>query len=174
MTTVPLDFTLPAAGGGQVSLADVCDGRSATVVIFTCNHCPYALAWHERLQQVAREYADRGVGFLQINPNDPVKYPKDSLEAMARRVEAGEFASPYLWDESQQVARTWDAKVTPHVFVLDSSGAVSYQGAPDDDYRDESLDARWLRGALDDVLAGRAVSRGDTKPRGCSIKWKKA
>ena len=93
---------------------------------------------------------------------------------MTRRVEAGEFASAYLWDESQQVARTWRAKVTPHVFVLDSSGAVAYQGAPDDDYGDESLNARWLRAALDDVLAGRAASRADTKPRGCSIKWKKA
>jgi AhpC/TSA family protein len=174
VTQVSLDFTLPAAGGGDVSLAEVRDGRSATVVVFTCNHCPYALAWHERVQQVARDYADRGVGFVQINPNDPVKYPKDSFDAMTRRVEAGEFASAYLWDESQQVARNWRAKVTPHVFVLDSSGAVAYQGAPDDDYGDELLNARWLRAALDDVLAGRAASRADTKPRGCSIKWKKA
>jgi len=173
VTQVSLDFTLPAAGGGEVSLAEVRDGRSATVVVFTCNHCPYALAWHERLQRVARDYADRGVGFAQINPNDAVKYPRDSLEAMTWRVEAGQFASAYLWDESQQVARSWHAKVTPHVFVLDSSGAVAYQGAPDDDYRDESLNARWLRAALDDVLAGRAASRADTKPRGCSIKWKK-
>jgi hypothetical protein len=92
---------------------------------------------------------------------------------MTRRVEAGEFASAYLWDESQQVARNWRARVTPHVFVLDSSGVVAYEGAPDDDHGDESLDARWLRAALDDVLAGRAASRAETKPRGCSIKWKK-
>ena len=93
MTQVSLDFTLPAAGGGEVSLAEVRDGRSATVVVFTCNHCPYALAWHERLQRVARDYADRVVGFVQINSNDPVRYPKDSFEAMSRRVEAGAWAA---------------------------------------------------------------------------------
>ena len=173
MTRATLDFRLPSAEGAQLSLADIRDGHAATVVVFTCNHCPYALAWHDRLQRVARDYAARGVGFVQINANDARKYPADSFAAMAERVRRGEFASPYLHDESQDVARNWGAKVTPHVFVLDGPGDVAYQGAPDGDYSDESQDARWLRQALDDVLAGRPVAEPQTKPQGCSIKWKK-
>lgn len=172
MTEVRLDARLPSAGGPEMSLADIRDGQAATVVVFTCNHCPYALAWHDRLQQAARDYSGRGVGFAQINANDAEKYPKDSFAAMTERARRGEFASPYLWDESQEVAHSWGAKVTPHVFVLDGSGAIVYEGAPDADYGDESQNAQWLRSALDDVLAGRPVARPHTKARGCSVKWK--
>jgi len=164
-----LDFTLPDTDGTPTPLH--AGGEPATVVVFTCNHCPYALAWHERLQDVARDYADRGVRFLQVNANDAVKYPHDSLEAMRERVAAGQFASPYLHDESQEVARAFDAKTTPDVFVL-AGGEVLYRGAPDADHNDPSLNAAWLREALDDVLDGRAVSRAQTKPVGCSIKWR--
>ena len=164
-----LAFTLPDTDGNPVSLHQ--DGARAAVVVFTCNHCPYALAWHERLQDVARDYADRGVRFLQVNANDADKYPKDSPAAMKARVDAGEFASPYLFDASQEVARAWGAKKTPDVFVTDASGVV-YRGAPDADHRDPSLNAAWLREALDDVLAGRPVARAETPPVGCSIKWR--
>ena len=164
-----LAFTLPDTDGNPTSLHD--DGAAAAVVVFTCNHCPYALAWHERIQDVARDYAGRGVRVLQISANDAVKYPRDSLEAMKARVDAGEFASPYLYDESQEVARAWGAKTTPDVFVTDASGVV-YRGAPDADHGDPSLNAAWLREALEDVLAGRPVARPETKPVGCSIKWR--
>jgi hypothetical protein len=103
MSQADLDFTLPAAGGGEVSLSEISAGRAATVVVFTCNHCPYARAWHDRLQDVARDYADR-VGFVQISSNDGTRYPKDSFEMMEERVAADEFATPYLYDESQAVA----------------------------------------------------------------------
>jgi hypothetical protein len=164
-----LAFTLPDTAGNDVSLHE--DGARAAVVVFTCNHCPYALAWHDRIQQVARDYADRGVRVLQINANDSVKYPRDSLEAMRARVEAGEFAGPYLHDADQSVATAWGAKTTPDVFVTDASGVV-YRGAPDADHGDPSLNAAWLRDALEDVLAGRTVARAETKPVGCSIKWR--
>jgi peroxiredoxin len=164
-----LAFTLPDTDGNPTPLH--VDGAPAAVVVFTCNHCPYALAWHERIQDVARDYADRGVRVLQINANDSVKYPRDSLEAMKTRVDAGEFAGPYLHDASQEVARAWGAKTTPDVFVTDASGVV-YRGAPDADHKDPSLNAAWLRAALDDVLAGRPVRQAETKPVGCSIKWK--
>jgi peroxiredoxin len=164
-----LAFTLPDTDGNPTPLH--VDGAPAAVVVFTCNHCPYALAWHERIQDVARDYADRGVRVLQINANDADKYPRDSLDAMRARVEAGEFAGPYLHDETQEVARAWGAKTTPDVFVTDASGVV-YRGAPDADHGDPSLNARWLRSALDDVLAGRPVENPQTKPVGCSIKWK--
>jgi len=162
-------FALPDTSGALHAP----DGAPATVVVFTCNHCPYALAWHERIMAVARDYADRGVRMLAINPNDAERYPRDSSEAMRERVQSGEFDGvPYLRDESQQVAREYDAKTTPDVFVLDGSGILRYRGAPDASYEDPSLNAAWLREALDAVLAGRDPDTGETAPVGCSIKWK--
>ena len=164
-----LAFTLPDTDGTPTPLH--VDGAPAAVVVFTCNHCPYALAWHERIQDVARDYADRGVRVLQISANDAERYPRDAPAAMKARVDAGEFAGPYLYDETQEVARAWGAKTTPDVFVTDASGVV-YRGAPDADHGDPSLNAAWLRSALDDVLAGRTVANPETKPVGCSIKWR--
>ena len=163
------DFTLPDTHGNPTPLNG--DGAKATLVVFTCNHCPYALAWHERVNEVAREYESRGVRTLQISSNDAERYPRDSLEAMRERVDAGEFASPYLYDESQEVARAYEAETTPHVFVLDGDGRLVYRGAPDADYRDETQNAVWMRAALDAALEGQPVSRAETPPVGCSIKW---
>jgi peroxiredoxin len=143
-----------------------------TVIVWTCNHCPYALAWHQRIQAVARDYGGKGVRFLQINSNDPERYPADSLEAMRERVEAGEFATPYLHDSTQEVARAYGALKTPDVFVLDSELRVAYRGAPDEDYEDEAQAADWVRRALDSVLAGRDPEPAATEPVGCSIKWR--
>jgi hypothetical protein len=143
------------------------------VVVFTCNHCPYALAWHDRIAEVARDYGDRGVRVLAINANDPVRYPRDSYDAMQKRVAAEDWPMPYLHDESQDVARAYGAKTTPDVFVLDSERRLRYRGAPDADYDDPSQQAAWLREALDAVLAGAEPARTETKPVGCSIKWKR-
>ena len=164
-------FELPDTDGARHAL----DGERApaTVVVFTCNHCPYALAWHDRLLAVARDYADRGVRVLAICSNDGGRYPRDSYEAMQERVRAeGPWPMPYLRDEDQQVARAYGALTTPDVFVIAPDGTVAYRGAPDADSGDPSLDAAWLREALDDVLAGRPVRRAQTKPVGCSIKWR--
>jgi peroxiredoxin len=162
-------FSLPDTVGAAHAL----DGRAATVVCFTCNHCPYALAWHERIVAVARDYDPRGARVLAINPNDAERYPRDSLEAMRARVERGEFPGvPYLRDESQQVARAYDAKTTPDVFVIDSAGILRYRGAPDADHNDPSQNAAWLRAALDAVLEDRAPDPAETPPVGCSIKWR--
>jgi len=144
----------------------------ATVVLWTCNHCPYALGWHDRLVQVGRDYEARGVRFLAVNSNDAERYPNDSLEAMRQRVRAEDWPFPYLHDESQLAARDWAAQTTPHVYVLDADLRVRYEGAPDADHMDPALDAAWLREALDEVLSGREVSRAETEPVGCSIKWK--
>ncbi len=162
-------FTLADTEGAQVALDG---GAAATVVVFTCNHCPYALAWHDRIQAVARDYSESGVRLLQISSNDADRYPRDSPAAMRARVQAGDFAGPYLYDETQEVARGWGARVTPDVFVLDADMRLAYRGAPDGDHRDESQNAVWLRSALDAVLAGRAVSEPLTEPVGCSIKWR--
>jgi hypothetical protein len=141
-------------------------------VIWTCNHCPYALGWHDRLVEVAREYASRGVAFLAVNSNDAERYPRDSLEAMRERVEAEDWPFPYLHDESQRAARAWAAQVTPHLYVLDGGLRIRYEGAPDADHMDPAQDAAWLRVALDAVLAGERPDPEATTPVGCSIKWK--
>ena len=145
----------------------------ATVVVFTCNHCPYALAWHQRIIDVARDYLGRGVRVLAINPNDAERYPRDSPPMMADRVDRGEFEGvPYLRDDSQDVARAYDAKTTPDVFLLDAAGVLRYRGAPDADSEDPGQNASFLRLALDAVLDGRDPDPAETPPLGCSIKWK--
>ena len=164
------DFELADTEGTRWSV----DGGAerTTVVVFTCNHCPYALAWHDRIAQVARDYADRGVRFLAINPNDADRYPRDSYEAMKQRVAAENWPMPYLRDETQEVARAYGAKVTPDVFVLDSGQHLRYRGAPDAAYDEPEQRAQWLRDALDAVLDDSAPARAETTPVGCSIKWK--
>jgi hypothetical protein len=113
------------------------------------------------------------VRVLAINPNDAERYPRDSLQAMRERVQGGDFGGvPYLHDESQEVARAYEAKTTPDVFVIDAEGILRYRGAPDADYEEPSLGAAWLRGALDAVLEGRAPQPDRTEPVGCSIKWR--
>jgi peroxiredoxin len=158
-------FSLPDTDGTEHGPDGV------TVVIFTCNHCPYALGWHERLLQVARDYDD--VTFLAINPNDGERYPADSYDAMKERVQNdGGWPLPYLRDESQEVARAYDAKTTPDVFVLDGERKLHYRGAPDGDHRDETKNAEWLREALEAVVGGSDPQRPETDPVGCSIKWR--
>jgi hypothetical protein len=159
-------FSLPAAGGGEDGLGE----RTPAVVVFTCNHCPYALAWHDRILDVAREV---DVPVLLVNPNDGERYPRDSFEAMERRVAAdGGWPAPYLRDEDQSVARAFGAKTTPDVFVVAADGTLAYRGAPDRDYQDPGAGAALLRGAIDAVLAGRPADPAETEPVGCSVKWK--
>jgi peroxiredoxin len=158
-------FSLPDTDGAEHGPDGV------TVVVFTCNHCPYALGWHDRLLAVARDYPQ--VTFLAINPNDAERYPTDSYEAMRERVQNdGGWPLPYLRDESQEVARQYDAQTTPDVFVLDAERTLRYRGAPDSDYRDEGQRAVWLRDALDAVVSGEEPANAETEPVGCSIKWK--
>lgn len=145
---------------------------AATVLVVTCNHCPYVIAWNPRLRAVAEDYAPRDVRLLAINANDAERYPADSPDAMARFVRDQLWPIPYLRDESQDVARALDAQVTPHVFVLDRAQRLRYRGAPDADHKDPSQNARYLRDALDAILAGEAPAKPDTRARGCSVKWK--
>ena len=153
--------SLPAPGEAQ-----------ATVVVWTCNHCPYALAWHDRLTAAAREYADRGVRFVAVNSNDADRYPADSPQAMAERYDAEEWGMPYLHDATQEVARAYGARTTPDLFVFDSELCLRYRGAPDADHQDPAQGAAWLRSALEAVLTGSEPDPAETEPIGCSIKWR--
>ena len=164
-------FALPDTEGRTHSVpAD--PAPAATVLVVTCNHCPYVIAWNPRLRAVAEDYAPRDVRVLAINANDARRYPADSPEAMARFVRDQSWPIPYLYDETQEVASALGAQVTPHVFVLDGEQRLVYRGAPDADHQDPSQDARYLRDALDAVLAGEQPATTDTRPRGCSVKWK--
>ena len=163
-------ITLSDTDGAAVTLDP--GAHAATVVVFTANGCPYARAWHDRIQDVVREYAARDVTVLQIVSNDEADHPEDSVDGMRRRVTAGELAGPFHRDADQSAAQAYGATATPEVFVLDSAGLVRYHGAPDANHDDPSQNAAWVRDALDDVLAGRDVARPITSPAGCSIKWR--
>jgi peroxiredoxin len=164
-------FTLPDTEGTEHAVP-LDAAPAATVLVVTCNHCPYVMAWNPRLSAVAEDYAGRGVRFLGIHANDASRYPADSLDHIRRLAREQQWPYPQLHDESQSVARALSAEVTPHVFVLDAEQRLAYRGAPDADHQDPSQNATWLRGALDAVLAGRPVEQPETRPRGCSVKWR--
>jgi peroxiredoxin len=164
-------FELPDTRGA-VHAAPLDEAPPATVVVVMCNHCPYVVAWNPRIRAVAEDYSPRGVRFLGINANDPGRYPADSPERMREFVDYQDWPFPYLFDESQDVARALDALVTPHVFVYDGHQRLVYHGAPDADHEDPGNDAAWLRAAIEAALANEAADLAVTRPRGCSVKWK--
>jgi len=164
-------FTLTDTEGIEHAVP-AADAPRATVLVQTCNHCPYVIAWNPRLRAVAEEYAPRGVRFLAIGSNDPERYPADSPERMTQFVREQDWPIPYAHDASQEVARALGSERTPELFVLDGEQRLAYHGAPDGDHQDPARNAVWLRDALDAVLAGRVVERAETPARGCSVKWR--
>ncbi len=172
--------TTPLAVGDRAptfSLADTVGIRHApasapaTVILFTCNECPHARAWHDRLMGVAHDYVPRGVHFLASNAS-AAGDPREGLEAMKTRVASERWPIPYLHDPGQEVARAFGARMTPELFVIDASGHLRYRGAPDSDHRDPGKHAMWLREALDAILDGRPVSVTDTPAAGSPVKWR--
>src|SRR5260370_39166187 len=145
-------FSLVATDGTKYEFDPASPSADATVVVFVSNACPYSRAWHDRINRVALDYESKGMRMVQINPNDASLFPVDSIDGMRERVEAGEFVTPYLKDETQQVAHKWGARVTPHVFIVDRGGKLRYSGNPDADHDDLSQNAAWMRTALDAPL----------------------
>lgn len=167
------DFTLPATDGKSYQLSEAFKNAKAIVVVFTCNHCPYAIAWEDRINAIARDYASQGVRLLAINANNAATHPADSFANMVKRASEKHFVFPYLHDESQSIARTYDAERTPEFFIFDATKTLRYHGAPDDNYEDEhAVKHHYARQALDAILAGKGLAVAETKPVGCSIKWK--
>jgi peroxiredoxin len=166
-------FELPGVTGRSYRAQDV-QGAKATVIVFSCNHCPYVIMNEERLVSIARKYAP-AVGMAFINSNDATAYPDDSFEEMQRRARDRGYPFPYLHDESQQTARVFGATHTPHVFVFDRSMHLAYTGSVDDDNNYKSrktAEKHYLTDALDDLIAGRPVRLAETPSLGCTIKWK--
>ncbi|WP_135829192.1 thioredoxin family protein [Halorussus halobius] len=168
------DFELPGADGETHSLADFAD-YEAVLVVFTCNHCPYAQAKFDLLNRVAEEYDDAAV--VGINPNDAAEYPDDDFETMVEWVEDGTVGyDAYLRDESQEVAEAYGAVCTPDPFLLRNEGeefTLAYHGRLDDALNpDDEPTERYVEDAIDAVLAGEDVALEFMPSRGCSIKWK--
>jgi peroxiredoxin len=167
-----LDFNLPGIDDKQHTLSDYRE-REAVVVIFSCNHCPYVRAWEDRMVKIQADYASKGVQIVAINANDATKYPDDSFSKMKERAREKNFNFPYLHDESQQIARAYGAERTPEVFVFNKDGVLQYHGAIDDNYDDpKAVGSQYLRDALDALLSQGRAPTAETKPVGCTIKWK--
>jgi peroxiredoxin len=184
VTPLPLgatapDFNLPGVDGKKHRLSDFQQAK-VLVVIFTCNHCPTAQAYEDRIIKLHRDYADRGVAIVAISPNDPraVRLDElgytdvgDSLEDMKLRAEAEQFPFPYLYDgDTQQVSTSYGVLATPHVFIFDESRKLRYIGGFDDNERGTPK-SQYARMAIEDLLAGREVARPKSRVFGCSTKW---
>ncbi len=166
------DFSLPGTDGRTYSLASFADAP-VLVVLFTCNHCPYAQATETRFIALAKEVALRGVRFVAISSNDASRYPADSFEAMKQRAELCAYPYPYLYDETQAVARAYDAACTPDIFVFDKERTLVYNGRLDDNWKDPAAVTRQeLRMAIEATLSGRSIDWKIEPSMGCSIKWK--
>ncbi|WP_044018998.1 thioredoxin family protein [Hymenobacter sp. APR13] len=171
------DFQLKNVDGKLVSLASN-KAAKGYIVVFTCNTCPYAKAYEQRIIDLHTKYAPLGYPVVAINPNDPAVAPGDSFADMQKRAKEKKYSFPYLQDESQAVARQYGATRTPHLYVLSRQNAdfvVSYIGAIDDNSEDAKLvKTKYLENAMTDILAGKPATVSATKAIGCTIKWKKA
>ena len=165
------DFNLLGTDDARHSLATD-GGERGTVVVFTCNHCPYSVAYEDRLVALQSALAERGYGLIAINPNDPDLKPADGFAAMKARAEEKGFAFPYLVDEGQAVYPVWGATRTPHFFVVDAERRVRYIGALDDNTDASRVTTHYLEDALAAIEAGQTPDPAVTKAIGCSIKAK--
>jgi peroxiredoxin len=167
------DFRLPDTSGTMVSLAD-CSRAPALVVMFICNHCPYVKHIRAGLAQLARDYLPRGVAMVGISSNDVANYPDDSPAKMAEEVKAAGYVFPYLYDETQAVAKAYHAACTPDLYLFDKDQRLVYRGQLDDSRPSNGIPVtgKDLRAALDAVLAGKPVSANQKPSIGCNIKWK--
>lgn len=171
------DFKLKNVNGKTVSLANY-KAAKGYIVVFTCNHCPYAKAYESRIMDLDKKYAAKGYPVIAISPNDPVAEPADSFEKMQEQATKKGYTFPYLIDETQDITRAYGAKATPHVYVLQKTptgNVVKYIGAIDDDTENTKADkVKYVEGAVNALLNGKQPEVTATKAIGCSIKWKKS
>ena len=166
-----ISFNLLGIDGKSHGLEEYSD-KEVIVVMFSCNHCPYVKAYEERFVAIQSDYADKGVLVVAINPNDDSVFPADSFENMKVRAREKGFNFPYLRDEDQNVAKVYEAKRTPEVFVFDKKRVLRYHGRIDDNvWNPGGVKVHYLRDALDAVFEGRQVLVEETSPVGCTIKW---
>ncbi|MBK8347601.1 MAG: thioredoxin family protein [Saprospiraceae bacterium] len=175
LNMVAPDFYLPdTVSGKHKSWADI-KGENGTVILFLCNHCPYVIHVNAELVRLANEYISKGIGFSAISSNDIVHYPDDSPDKMKMIAKVLQYPFPYLYDESQDTARAYDAACTPDIFVFDSEHKLYYRGRLDESRpgNDKPLNGKDLRLALDLLLRGEQPLTKQYPGAGCNIKWKK-
>lgn len=167
------DFCLPDTDGRMVRLADFAQAP-ALLVAFICNHCPYVKHIQKAFAELAKEYQAKGVAVVAINSNDPVAYPEDAPEKMKEEKQRLGYTFPYLFDETQEVARAYRAACTPDFFLFDRARKLVYRGQMDDSRpgNNKPNDGRDLRAALDAVLAGQTPPPHQKPSSGCNIKWR--
>jgi peroxiredoxin len=165
-------FFLPATDGKSYGV-DAFSQSKVLIVLFSCNHCPYVRAYEDRFMAIQRDYEKDGVQVIAINSNDATEYPDDSFENMKVRAEQRKFNFPYLRDESQEIAKAFGATHTPELFLFNPERILAYYGKIDDNWKEEDkVKSKYLRNALDEILADKPVSVPETFAIGCTIKWK--
>ncbi|PWL30239.1 thioredoxin family protein [uncultured Roseivirga sp.] len=168
------NFTLPDTISGKTVSLDKLKSDKATVIMFICNHCPFVKHVDEAIVSLAKDYQARGVSFIAISSNDVENYPQDSPELMKEEAEKVGYTFPYLYDETQEVAKAYDAACTPDFYVFDKDLKCAYRGQLDDSRpgNDKPVTGKDLRAALDEILEGKEVSAPQIPSLGCNIKWK--
>ena len=167
-----IDFNLLGIDNNYHSLKEY-DNEKILIIIFMCNHCPYVKAVIGRLVEIQKKYLDKGVKLIGINPNDEITYPEDSFENMKLFAKEYNMNFPYLRDETQNIAKEYDAACTPDIYVYDSNRFLKYHGRIDDNWKDENLvTQKELEKAIDFLLAGENIEFDQIPSLGCSIKWK--
>lgn len=167
------DFSLPDTTGKQTSLSDF-SGAKGLLVIFMCNHCPYVIHLRDALAELGKHYQDKGLAVVAINSNDASNYPADSPEKMAEEVTTQGYTFPYLYDESQAVAKAYKAACTPDFFLFDANHKLAYRGQFDGSRprNAEPATGADLRAAIDAILSGVTIPAEQKPSLGCNIKWK--
>ncbi|MDQ7817442.1 MAG: thioredoxin family protein [Melioribacteraceae bacterium] len=166
------NFNLPATDGKLYSL-DSFKNKRFLIVIFSCNHCPYVQAYEDRIIEIQKDF-NEFLNVVAISSNETVNYPEDSFEKMKERAELKKFNFPYLWDESQDIATAFGATHTPEIFLFDNDRKLAFHGKIDDNWQDpKSVKSKYLRNALEELIAGKKVSVPETFTIGCTIKWKR-
>lgn len=168
-------FALPDTVSGKVMTLDELKSDKATVIMFICNHCPYVIHVNEELVRMAKEYEAKGVTFVAISSNDVVNYPMDGPELMKKHANEVGYPFPYLYDESQLVAKAYDAACTPDFYLFGGDMKLAYRGRLDDSRPNSNtaLTGADLRAAIDAVLAGEEPTSKQYPSAGCNIKWKR-
>ncbi len=157
--------------GSDMSIADVA-GKQGTLVMFSCNHCPFVKAWQGRIASIGNAAKASGIGVIVINSNDPTDYPEDSYAEMQKRAKNLGFTFPYVVDATSDVARSFGATRTPEAFLFDKDGKLVYHGAIDDSKEADQVTKHFLQDAIDAAVAGKAVPIAETKFVGCGIKFR--
>jgi len=164
------DFELIGTDEKYYSLYSFND-KTALVIIFSCNHCPYVKAYEDRIIRLQKEFGEE-VQFIAINSNDELNYPEDSFDNMKIRAEEKQFNFPYLRDKNQSVARLYGATHTPEIFLFNKDRKLVFHGKIDDNWKEpEKVKSRYLKNALNDLLSNKAVAVPETFTIGCTIKW---